>query len=542
MANKLRIVQAQLNFTVGDLDGNLKKHIEAARIARDKWHADAIVFPELSLTGYPPEDLLLRPHFIRDSQSALQKLIQEISGIYCIIGHPQTSDDQHTLFNACSVIHDGHLVAQYAKQRLPNYGVFDENRYFTPGHSSCVFTLRGIQTGIVICEDLWKIGPTRDAKANGAQLVISPNASPFEVYKHEQRLSVLAKRAKADQLPIIYVNQIGGQDELIFDGGSLAINQNGELAQCAGFFHESLHPVDLTVSDNQISIDVSTAHIPAPLERIYDALVLGLHDYVEKNHFNGVLIGVSGGIDSALTLAIAVDALGKDRVKAVLMPSRYTSTLSLEEGQSVVNMCGVASETISIEPAYKSLLESLAPSFKDLPANIAEENLQARIRANILMGLSNKFGQLVLTTGNRSEIAVGYCTLYGDMAGGYAVLKDIPKTTVYQLADFRNQRSQVIPTRTIARPPTAELAPNQKDEDSLPPYFILDQILEYYLNDGESLDEIVEHGFDRAVVAKVIKLIKLSEYKRRQGAIGPRINHKSFMKDWRYPITNGYKG
>lgn len=542
MPNNLRIVQAQLNFIVGDIDGNLKKHIEAAHIARDKFHADAIVFPELSLTGYPPEDLLFRPHFIRDAEAALKHFIQEIKGIYCIIGHPQTSDDQHTLFNACSVIHDGQLIAQYAKQRLPNYGVFDECRYFTPGNSSCVFSLKGIQTGIVICEDLWKIGPTHEAKLNGAQLIIAPNASPFETHKHEQRVSVLAKRAKTDQLPIIYVNQIGGQDELIFDGGSLAINADGELAQCAGFFHESLHPVDISINNNHVSIETVPAHTPAPLERIYDALVLGVHDYIEKNHFKGVLIGVSGGIDSALTLAIAVDALGKDRVKAVLMPSRYTSNLSLEEGLAVIEHCGVASETISIEPAYQSLIESLAPSFKGLPANIAEENLQARIRANILMALSNKFGQLVLTTGNRSEIAVGYCTLYGDMAGGYAVLKDIPKTCVYQLADFRNQRSLVIPSRTITRAPTAELAPNQKDEDSLPPYAILDSILEHYLNLGESINEIVKLGFDRAVVEKVVRLIKTAEYKRRQGAIGPRINHKSFMKDWRYPITNGYKG
>lgn len=537
MPNKLRIVLAQLNLKVGDIKGNLEKHLKAAITARDDLSAHVIVFPELSLTGYPPEDLLFRHDFINEAKDALKKFNAEIKGIYCLIGHPH-ANSQH-LFNACSLLHDGHLIGRYRKQCLPNYSVFDEHRYFTSGEESCVVLIHGIPTGLVICEDLWRLGPTQQAVSHGAKIILAPNASPFEINKHEQRISVLTKRAQHDHVPIFYANHVSGQDELVFDGGSMAIDANGNLAQFAGFFNETLLPVDITV--NTLDIAHADNIIPEKIERIYQALVLSVRDYVEKNHFPSVIVAVSGGIDSALTLAIAVDAIGKNRVRAVYMPSRFSARISQEDALELVKNLGLELETISIEPTYQSFLDSLAPSFADKKNDVTEENIQARCRAVLIMALSNKYGHLVLTTGNRSEIAVGYCTLYGDMAGGFAVLKDVPKTLVYQLATYRNQLHSVIPQRTIDRPPTAELAHDQKDEDSLPPYPVLDRILEYYLNQSFSLDEIVAQGFERDVVAKVIKLIHRSEYKRKQAAIGPHINHKSFGRDWRYPITSGFK-
>ncbi|VVC76104.1 Glutamine-dependent NAD(+) synthetase [Aquicella siphonis] len=539
MSKKIRIVLAQLNLTVGDISGNLEKHVRAAHDARDKLSADMIVFPELSLIGYPCEDLLLRKAFIDDARKALHQIKATVKNIYCLVGHPYT--DHHRLFNSCSLIFNGRILSRYDKQRLPNYGVFDECRYFTPGTRTCVQTVEGISAGLVICEDLWKIGPVQDAATQGAQIIISPNASPFEIDKHEQRVAVMGKRAAQHRLPIVYVNQVGGQDDLIFDGGSMVINAQGHLCQFAGFFNETLLPVDLTL-DAAPQVSASKISISSHEERVYQALVLGVRDYVNKNHFNGVLVGVSGGIDSALTLAVAVDALGKERVHAVMMPSRYTSKISTEDSLTLINNLGVSSETLSIESVYESFLASLSQSFADKKPDITEENIQARCRAVILMALSNKHGHLVLTTGNRSEIAVGYCTLYGDMAGGFAVLKDVPKTLVYKLAAYRNQQHPVIPARTLERPPTAELAPDQKDEDTLPPYPVLDRILECYLNQSQSLEEIIDQGFDSRTVHQVVAMIKKNEYKRRQAAIGPRINHKSFGKDWRYPVTNGFKG
>lgn len=539
MTQKLRVVMAQLNLKVGDITGNLEKHIRAAIKARDELNADVIVFPELSLTGYPPEDLLLRKNFIADAQSALQKLTADIKDIYCLVGHPTQSSKG--LLNVCSLIYNGNMLGQYAKQHLPNYGVFDEKRYFVRGHGHCVVPIKDIYTGIVICEDLWTPGPTREAADHGARLILAPNASPFEIDKHEQRMMVLNKRIKHDPIPIIYVNHVSGQDELVFDGGSMALDEKGNLSQFAGFFNETLHPVDIDVHATP-RIEPAKIQVAKKEERIYQALVLSVRDYIEKNGFPGVIVGLSGGIDSALTLTIAVDALGKDRVRAVMMPSRYTADISNIDAVELADKLGVATETISIEPAFDQFIKSLAPSFKDKKPDITEENIQARCRAVILMALSNKYGHLVLTTGNRSEIAVGYCTLYGDMAGGFAVLKDVPKTLVYELANYRNRLEHVIPERTIHRPPTAELAPDQKDEDSLPPYSVLDRILESYLNHGNSIDQIVKEGFDRDVVTKIVNLIRRSEYKRKQAAIGPHINHKSFGKDWRYPITNGFKG
>lgn len=532
----VRIVQAQLNFHVGHLDANLKKHREAIHTAYHSLKADAIVFPELSLTGYPPEDLLLRPSFIQDTLEALHQLAEDIPDLYCIVGHPDLKENK--LYNACSVLYQGKIIAQYHKQCLPNYGVFDENRYFSPGQSACIFSLRGIPTGIVICEDLWKLGPTQQAEMEGAQLLLSPNASPFEADKHERRLAVVSKRAAHHGYPIIYVNQVGGQDELVFDGGSMAINAKGELCSLAAHCEEQLNVIELD-DQGQIASSVTTTP-PTALARIYDVLKLGLKDYVRKNHFKSVIIGVSGGIDSALTLALAVDALGKENVHALVMPSRYTAEISLEDADQLIKHLGVHSETLSIEPTYVSMLETLKPSFVNTTPDVTEENIQARVRGMLLMALSNKFGHLVLTTGNRSEMAVGYCTLYGDMVGGYAVLKNIPKTMVYALSAYRNQLSAVIPTRILVRAPTAELAPNQTDQDTLPPYEILDAILEAYLNHAQSEEQIIAAGFEPATVKRVIRMIKNNEYKRKQAAVGPHINHKSFIKDWRYPITNGY--
>ena len=540
MSEQIRVVLAQLNLTVGDIKCNLHKHLTAAETARTELGADVIVFPELGLTGYPPEDLLLREEFLKATEDALQSLIQQCHGIYCLVSHPHQTEDG--LYNACSLIYNGALITRYAKSRLPNYGVFDENRYFIPGNKPCVTLIKGVPVGLLICEDLWYEKPAQQAAAEGARLIISLNASPFEVDKHDSRIKTLAKRARQNGIPIIYANHVGGQDELIYDGGSLVMDAEGKVCQFAGYFNEILMPVDLQCSPTKVTI-LQNDHIDLPSKEstIYQALVVSVRDYVEKNQFAGVLIGVSGGIDSALVLTIAVDAIGSDRVKAIIMPSRHTAPMSIEDAVGIANNLGVAHEIISIEPIFQAACDALAPSFQNAPCDKTEENLQARSRALILMALSNKFGSLVLTTGNRSELAVGYCTLYGDMAGGFSVLKDIPKTTVYALARFRNTMQHAIPERTIERAPTAELAPDQKDEDSLPPYPILDKILHHYLNVGKSIDHIVELGFDRTVVEKVIRLVQNNEYKRRQSAVGPRINHKSFGRDWRYPITNQFK-
>jgi len=539
MTKKLRVAIAQLNFKVGDLKHNLEKHQQAAIKARDELKADIIVFPELSLTGYPPEDLLLRPSFLEETDAALKQLTRSAEGIHCVVSHPLKH--ANSLFNACSVIYNGAILGQYSKQHLPNYGVFDECRYFTPGSSPCVIPINGIPVGIVICEDLWQPGPTREAADHGARFILSPNASPFEVNKHEERIAILSKRAKTNQIPIFYVNSVGGQDEITFDGGSMVFDDKGNMQQCAGFFNETIMPVDIEVSTQEARIEQLNFIAPNFEERIYQSLVLGLRDYINKNNFPGVIIGLSGGIDSALTLALAVDALGSDKVHAVFMPSRYTAAISEEDAILTAKNLGVTCDTISIEPIYQSFLTSLAPALKNKKPDITEENIQSRSRAVILMALSNQSGHLVLTTGNRSELAVGYCTIYGDMAGGFAILKDIPKTLVNKLSVYRNQISPVIPERTITRPPSAELAPDQKDEDSLPPYPVLDAILAAYLDRSESVDDIIAQGFDAEQVKRVIGLVHRSEYKRKQAATGPRINHKSFGKDWRYPVTNGYK-
>lgn len=540
MPKKLRIVLAQLNPTVGDITGNLEKMINAANSARDELSADLIVFPELFITGYPPDDLLLRKSFIDDATKAINEFASQVKDIYCIVGHPHATSQG--LHNSCSLIYNGTILGRYAKQHLPNYGVFDECRYFVPGDSPCVISVKGVPIGMVICEDVWHPGPVQQAATQGARIIISPNASPFESDKYEHRQLILAKRVKADNIPIVYVNCVGGQDELVFDGESMVVDHNGKICQYAGFCNEILLPVDFEVSSSDTKIETSQFTVPSHDEKIYEALKLGLRDYIRKNKHSGVIVGASGGIDSALTLAIAVDALGSENVTAVLMPSRYTADMSNEDALALIKNLNIQHEIIPIESPFNSFLETLAPAFAGKKSDVTEENLQARCRGVILMALSNKFGRLVLTTGNRSEMAVGYATLYGDMVGGFSVLKDIPKTLVYQLARYRNQISPVIPERSIERAPTAELAPNQKDQDSLPPYDVLDKIIELYINNEQSIKEIIAQGFDQTTVEKVVNLIRKNEYKRRQAPIGVRVNHKAFSRDRRYPITSGDKG
>lgn len=541
MSKKLRVVLAQINVTVGDITGNLAKLIESANTARDQLAADVIVFPELCLTGYPPEDLLLRQSFLDAANAALNTFKTEVKDIYCVVGCPHATSKG--LFNSCAVIYNGTILGRYAKQYLPNYGVFDECRYFVPGDSACVIPIKSIPVGILICEDLWHASPIQQAANLGARLILIPNASPFEIDKQEQRHLILAKRAKAANLPIIYVNQVGAQDDLVFDGGSMVVDAEGKICQHAGFFNETLFPVDIDITSTQTIIPAADFSLPGLEQRVYDCLVLGVQDYFRKNHFQGgALVGVSGGIDSALTLAIAVDALGKENVTAVLMPSRYTAKESMRDGITLANNLQVKHDVISIESAFSCFLQSLLPSFGDKQVDVTEENIQARCRSIIIMALANKTGKIVLNTSNRSEMAVGYATLYGDMAGGFAVLKDVPKTLIYQLVHYRNQIHPVIPEDTIHRPPTAELAPNQKDQDSLPPYDILDKIIELYINQEQSTADIIAQGFDEQTVLKVVNLIYQSEYKRRQAPIGTRINHKAFGRDRRYPITCRFKG
>lgn len=538
MSKKLKIVLAQLNLLVGDIQGNLAKMIGAAKTARDTLKADIIVFPELSITGYPPEDLLFRKSFLNAATQALYEFKEQIHGIYCVMGHPYLTEQG--LFNACSVIYDGVILGRYAKQHLPNYGIFDEDRYFIPGASTCVIPILGVPIGILICEDLWFDQPIQQAIKAGARLILSPNASPYEIDKHEQREMMLKKRSSSANIPIVYTNCVGGQDELVFDGGSMIVDAAGNICQHAGFFNEILFPIDFEVDDKQINVPNTPMTLPNEDEQIYSALVMGLRDYVHKNNFKGALIGLSGGIDSALTLALAVDALGKENVKAILMPSRYTAEISMEDSIALVNNLGVSHEVISIEPTYAALQTSLQSSLTE-ETNLTQQNLQARCRGIILMAISNQTGHMVISTSNRSEVAVGYATLYGDMIGGLSILKDVFKTMVYRLANYRNQISSVIPQRIIDRAPTAELAPNQKDEDNLPSYAILDKILELYLDQELSADDIVSRGFDAKIVEHVITLIHKSEYKRRQAPIGIRINHKAFGKDRRYPMTSGFK-
>jgi NAD+ synthase (glutamine-hydrolysing) len=539
MSAEVTVVMAQINTVVGDIDGNTQAVIAA--IAEASEHApQLVVFPELALTGYPPEDLLLRPSLEIRIAEAVARLCDHSRDIAVLVGLPVHQNGQ--LYNAAALLRDGKLESVYCKQRLPNYRVFDEMRYFQAGDGALVFELGGIKMGVTICEDIWSSAPAAKAVEAGAQVLLNLNASPFHVGKQAEREAAVARRCVENDVPVLYVNMIGAQDELVFDGGSFAMAANGDLRVRAGHLGEQLLPVQLSLTAQGCDIAKGEiAEFPAELATIYDALVVGVRDYINKNGFKGVVLGLSGGIDSALTLAIAVDALGAGRVEAVMMPFKYTSTMSLEDAEQEAKTLGVRYSVLPIEPMFDAFSAALSEEFSGLPADKTEENMQARIRGVLLMSISNKKGYLVLTTGNKSEMAVGYSTLYGDMAGGFDVLKDVSKQRVFALSRYRNTVAPAIPQRVIDRPPSAELAPDQKDEDSLPPYEILDQILEHYIERDASAEAIIAMGFDRDVVVRVVRMVDINEYKRRQAPIGTRVTQRGFGRDRRYPITNRWE-
>jgi len=539
MSRSLRIVMGQLNLLVGDIDGNADKLIRAANRARDEIGGDLIVFPELALTGYPPEDLLLRADLLERAEKGLAAIAGAVHGVDVIIGHPHRRGDR--LYNAASVVHNGKIIATYLKQLLPNYGVFDEKRYFAPGNNPCVIDIHGVPVGVTICEDVWQAGPVEQSANAGAGVLVNLNGSPYHVNKIEERIENVAQRARASSVPIIYVNLVGGQDELVFDGESFVVDATGALTQRAAPFEEQLLAVDIDTSVRPMAPVAGTIEPQlGEIESVYQALVLGVRDYVDKNDFPGVVLGLSGGIDSGLTLAIAVDAIGADRVEAVMMPSRYTADMSLEDARAEAEALGVAYRVISIEPMFEAFFKGLADEFRGFAPGVTEENIQSRIRGVLLMAISNKTGKMVLATGNKSEMAVGYATLYGDMVGGFAAIKDVPKTLVYRLAEYRNQIQAAIPRRVIEREPSAELAADQKDTDTLPPYNLLDAILERYVERDLGPEEIAAAGFDFTTVQKVVRMVDRNEYKRRQAAPGVRITPRAFGRDRRYPITSGF--
>jgi NAD+ synthase (glutamine-hydrolysing) len=553
----MKIAIAQMNATVGDLAGNAARIADFAERAR-RAGADLVVTPELALCGYPPEDLLLREDFLEACERALADLAARVNDITLVVGHPRIADGKR--YNSASVIQQGKVVGVYDKQRLPNYMVFDEERYFEPGDTPCVYGVNGVNFGVNICEDAWGLqGPAtaraprvginicadswnaeapRAARAAGATALLVLNASPYHMGKQHVRYGVMRERVAETGMPLVYVNLVGGQDELVFDGGSFVLNREGALTHQLPLFEEGLGLVTFTDGDPQ------PGEIAAPLSteaEVYAALLTGVRDYVDKNGFSGALIGLSGGIDSALTLAVAVDALGAKRVRAVMMPSQFTANMSKEDAATEAAALGVRYTEIPIGPIFDAFRTALAPEFKGLPDDVTEENLQSRIRGTLLMALSNKTGAIVLTTGNKSEMGTGYATLYGDMAGGFAVLKDLNKMLVYRLANYRNSISSVIPQRVIERAPSAELRPDQTDQDSLPPYSVLDAIMEAYVESDLSPREIIGQGYSSADVERVVKLVRLSEYKRRQAPVGIRITPRGFGKDWRFPITNKFR-
>ncbi|GBL20667.1 probable glutamine-dependent NAD(+) synthetase [Acidimicrobiaceae bacterium] len=548
---KLRVGLAQINPTVGALSANVVKILDYyAQAVKAK--CEIVAFPELSLTGYPPEDLVLKDGFVADNLLALAKIVESISDTVAVIGFVDRDDRTDEIFNAAAICRNGAVLGVYRKHLLPNYNVFDEQRYFTPGVENPLFTINEICFGVTICEDIWQAdGPVADQAALGAVLNININGSPFHGGKLDVRQEMISARAKDNTCVVAYVNQIGGQDELVFDGGSMIMSASGSLVASAAQFAEELLVCDLSLPNSnaksRISPDQSIGKINRPLTeiaQIHAALVIGTRDYVLKNGFTDVVIGLSGGVDSAVVAAIAVEALGAEHVHGVSMPSRYSSTGSRTDAQVLASSLGVEMQTISIEPAFSSYLEMLDPSFANRPADLTEENLQSRVRGTTLMALSNKFGWMVLTTGNKSETAVGYCTLYGDSVGGYAVIKDLFKTKVYELCEFINLKSQreVISRAIIEKAPSAELRPDQRDDQSLPPYDVLDSILELYVEDDRTAQEIIALGFDSDLVKRISRLVDVNEYKRRQGAPGVRVSTKAFGKDRRLPITNKYSG
>ncbi len=550
----MKVALAQINATVGDLEGNADRIVAAARSAFAQG-ARLVLTPELGLCGYPPEDLLLRPAFMQACADALgtcARALADLPGLHVVVGHPHQFGDRGDVrsnsvsvpqrYNAASVLSEGRVVATYCKRELPNYQVFDERRYFASGRDAglpaLVVEVQGLRFGIVICEDAWFDEPGRLAKAAGAQVLCVLNASPFHLGKLAEREAQMAATARALGMPLLYAHLAGGQDEVVFDGASFALDAAGVVGARAPMFDEALTLVEVTAA----SVRGERAAVPAIEAQAWAALVAGVRDYVNKNGFPGVIIGLSGGIDSALVLAIAVDALGPDRVRTVMMPSPYTADISWIDARDMAQRLGVRYDEISIVPMFEDFKRSLAAEFAGRAEDATEENIQARIRGVLLMALSNKFGSIVLTTGNKSEMATGYCTLYGDMAGGFAVIKDVAKTLVYRLAIWKNaQGAEVIPERIITRPPSAELRPDQKDQDSLPPYEVLDAILQRYMEQDQGLDEIVAAGYAAADVERVTRLIKINEYKRRQAPVGIRITHRAFGRDWRYPITSKFR-
>ncbi len=541
---KFKIIMAQLNLLVGDIDGNTTLVLENARRAIEQ-DARMVIFPELTLTGYPPEDLLLRPSLQLRIEKALQRIAEAQLDIACVIGYPESVDGK--LHNTLVVIQSGEVLARYYKQCLPNYQVFDERRYFKAGSKPCVLEFENTRIGFTICEDMWEDEPVVQARDAGAQLLINISASPYSITKLEERTQLMERRCREGGFPIIYLNLVGGQDELVFDGASMVVTATGECRYLAPMFEEDFCALEVSVTDTGDCHINSQLGCEAPsLEsQIYSALVMGVRDYVNKNGFKGVVLGLSGGIDSALTLAIAVDALGSDRVQAVMMPFEYTSQLSLDCAAQQADLLGVNYQVIGINEIYAGFMQALEDEFAGTEPGISEQNIQARARGVILMGISNKKGLLVLTTGNKSEIAVGYSTLYGDMAGGFDALKDVSKTLVYKLARYRNESyentaREVIPNEVIERAPSAELAPGQVDQDSLPDYETLDQILELYVEQDVSANEIIARGFAAEEVGRVLRLVDLNEYKRRQSPIGVRLTERGFGRDRRYPITNSW--
>ena len=538
--DRLKIALAQTDLLVGDVRGNLERVIADARRARADLRADLVMFPELTLSGYPPEDLLFHRGLRLQIEQALAELRVAVPEIGVLVGYPEY--DQGQIYNSAVLLRGGRVLAHHRKACLPNYKVFDEKRYFTPGSEYTVVELDGYRLGLLICEDIWEPKPGEATRALGAEVLLIINASPFEIHKQREREQVVAERIRALQLPVVYVNLLGGQDELVFDGNSFVMDAGGKLAMRAGAFEEGLFGVEFERRGTQLVPCPGTVEPELTDEQsVYRALVLGVRDYVNKHGFPGVVIGLSGGVDSALTLAIAVDALGPARVHAVMMPSRYTSQMSREDASAQARTLGVSFSTISIEHMFEATLAALKDEFAGRKPDATEENIQARCRGVLLMAISNKTGRMLLTTGNKSEMAVGYATLYGDMAGGFAPIKDCSKMLVYRLARYRNGVAPVIPARVIERAPSAELRPDQKDTDSLPPYEVLDPILEAFIEEDLSVEEICERGFDRVVVARVLDMVKRAEYKRRQAPPGVRVSRRAFGRDWRYPITNGYR-
>jgi len=540
MSSEIKIGLAQINVLVGGIEHNVDKIIDFANQAKHDHGCDLMVCSELVLTGYPPEDLLLRPGFHTRIRQQLERLCEAVKDIDLIVGYPKKT--QEGLFNVAVLIEGGKITAEYTKIKLPNYAVFDEKRYFLPGDQSCVVDYYGIRLGLTVCEDIWHNGPVELAVQDGAELIININGSPYHANKIPERTDIVSTKAKQTRTPVIYVNQVGGQDELVFDGASFMVDAHGEVVHQMVSLAEGLSYVQVSKSNDAVTVHGTEIVKDYPqLESIYKALVLGVRDYVQKNGFKSVVIGLSGGIDSALTTTIAVDALGAENVTAIMMPFLYTSDMSKHDAHAEAEALGINYHVVSIEPMYKAFVEQLEPVFKGYQEDVTEENIQARCRGLTLMAFSNKTGAMVLTTGNKSEMSVGYATLYGDMVGGYNAIKDVPKILVYELAKYRNTISEVIPERVITREPSAELRPDQVDSDSLPPYEILDPILELYVEEDCPPTEIVKRGFDEEHVSRVIRLVDRNEYKRRQAAPGVRITKRAFGRDRRYPITSGFR-